>query len=345
MANGKVGFWAKLVGNLSPVGKVWFYSVLALMCCGGVYIGLWISCNLVDHPIDVPYVTADSYYDQQSELEEASKTMWGDDGKLTMMLMGSDAREGEDTSRSDTLMIAFVDLETPSVSLLSIPRDTYVDIAGAGQTKINHAHAYGGQPLTQKTVENFLDIEIDRYLEVDFNGFAALIDALGGVDIEVEQDMYKPEENIDLKAGMQHLDGYDALAYCRWRSDGNGDIGRVERQQKFLQTVADQMISLGTIAKLPKMIGVINDNVTTDFSNKELLALFNTFKNANSFDVYGEMVQGAGEYINGVSYWMPYENQLAGQVAKMQMTPAERAAAYPEGTGEGAGGETAAAAE
>ena len=157
-----------------------------------------------------------------------------------------------------------------------------------------------------------------------------MIDAIGGVDIDVETDMYKPEENIDLKAGLQHLDGEDALAYCRWRGDAKADIGRVERQQKFLTAVAEQMISLGTITKLPKMISVINDNMDTDFSTKELLSLVNTFKNATSFDVYSDMVQGNGEYINGVSYWIPFEEQIPAQVAKMQMTPAERAAAYPE---------------
>lgn len=312
---------------MSPVGKVWFYSVFVLVCCCGLYIGLWASCNLMSHPIDVPYITADSYHDQQDELENAAKTMLGEDGRLTMLLLGADFREGETSARSDTLMVAFVDLETPSVSLLSIPRDTYVEIEGAGQTKINHAFAYGGQPLTRKTVENFLDVEIDRYLMVDFNGFAEMIDALGGVDIEVESRMYKPEEGIDLQPGLQHLNGKDALAYCRWRGDAQADIGRVERQQKFLSAVADQLSSLGTIAKLPRMIGVINDNVETDFSNSELLSLINTFKNGNSIEIYTDMVQGEGQYINGVSYWIPFEDQIPALVEKMKMTPAERAAA------------------
>lgn len=323
------GIFARVTGDMSPVGKTWFYLVFALMCFCGLYIGLWASCNLMSNPIDVPYITADSYHDQQDELANAAKTMLGEDGRLTMLLLGADFREGETAARSDTLMVAFVDLDTPSVSLLSIPRDTYVDISGNGQTKINHAFAYGGQPLTRKTVENFLNIEIDRYLMVDFNGFAEMIDALGGVDIEVEAKMYKPEEGIDLQPGMQHLDGKNALAYCRWRGDAQADIGRVGRQQKFLSAVANQLSSLGTIAKLPRMISVINDNVETDFTNSELLSLINTFKNGNNFDVYTDMVQGQGQgqYINGVSYWMPFEAQIPALVEKMKMTPAERAAA------------------
>ena len=324
------------MGDLSPVGKVWFYLMLVLMCAGGIYIGLWISCNVMAHPIDVPYVTADNYYENQEEMEAAAADITGEDGQLTVMLMGSDARAGDDASRSDTLMIAFVDMETPSVGLLSVPRDTYVEIDGAGMTKINHAFAYGGLPLTKRTTEDFLGIEIDRYLEVDFEGFAALVDAIGGVDINVEQDMYKPEEGINLQAGLQHLDGEDALAYCRWRGDGTGDIGRVERQQEFLKAVAEQMMNLGTIAKLPQMMDIISDNMLTDFTTRELLSVFNTFKNANSLELYTEMVPGTGEYINGVSYWIPDESQIESLVAKMEMSPTERAAAYPEtqsGTG------------
>lgn len=342
MAKENGGFFTRMMGEVSPVGKVWFYFVLLLMCFGGFYIGLWYSCEVKGYPIDVPYVTADNYYENQSQMEEAGKDLMGDDGILTVMLMGSDARDGDEVSRSDTLMLAFIDMETPSVGLLSIPRDTYVNIEGAGQTKINHAHSYGGEPLTRKTVEKFLNTEVDRYVEVDFEGFSALIDAIGGVDIDVETDMYKPEENIDLKKGMQHLDGYNALAYCRWRSDGQGDIGRIDRQQKFLQAVADQLMSLGTIAKLPKMIGVINDNISTDFTTGELLSLMNTFKNGASLNVYAEMVPGEGQYINGVSYWIPYENQIPELVNKMKLSPAERAAAYPEEVG---GDDTEAAAE
>ena len=328
---GKVGFWSRLTGGMTSVGKAWFYIVLLLMCFGGLYIGLWVSCTFAKQPIDVPYVTADNYYERQDELAEVAKSMLGEDGRLTMLLLGADFREGEEQARSDTLMVAFVDMETPSVSLLSIPRDTYVEINGQN-TKINHAFAFGGEPLTANVVEDFLDVEIDRYLQVDFNGFSEMIDAIGGVDINVEEDMYKPEEGIDLKAGQQHLEGDDALAYVRWRGTASADIGRVERQQEFLKAMANQMMSLGTIAKLPKMMDVINDNVETDFTNRELISLFNTFSKANSFNIYSEMVQGEGQYINGVSYWLPFESMIPEQVARMEMTPAERAAAYPPET-------------
>ena len=130
------GFWQRNFGCLSLRAKLWFWGVLAMMIFGGFYIGFWISSQM-DHPIDVPYVTATSYVDSKEQALQTAKDYLGTDDKLTIMLLGCDIRT-DDVGRSDTLLVAFVDLDTPAVDLLSIPRDTYVDLAeGKGLSLIH----------------------------------------------------------------------------------------------------------------------------------------------------------------------------------------------------------------
>lgn len=304
-------------GFMSRQARIWLVMAAAMMICGGLYLGFWLACQQ-PHPIDVPYVTAENYFADKAAAEAAMKDYLGDDNILTVLLLGCDMREGEKSGRSDTIMLAFINLEEGAVNLLSIPRDTRVALAeGKGTTKINHAYAYGGQPLTRKTIESFLDVEIDRYVQVDFNGFAAIIDALGGVDYNVEQRMYKPEESIDLQPGQQKLNGKQALAYVRWRGTATADIGRVERQQKFLNAVLDQVMSSGTIFKLPKLMNEINQSISTDFTVNELLALVEIYKEFPSVSFASDKLPGEGKTINGISYWTYYPNQTAELVAKM----------------------------
>lgn len=299
-------------------GKWWLICCGLLMICGGFYLGFWYSCQQ-PRPIDVPYVTADSYYENQQAAQAVFKDYLGADGVLTVLLLGCDMRDGENVGRSDTIMLAFINLQTGSVNLLSIPRDTRVELAeGRGTTKINHAFAYGKVPLVRKTIENFLNVEIDRYVMVDFEGFADIIDALGGIDYNVEERMLNEWEHIDLQPGQQHLNGSQALAYVRWREPTRADIGRVERQQAFLGAVLDQVMSVGTIFRLPKLLGSINSSLQTDFSLKELSSLVEIYQNFVSINFHSAMVPGEGVYINGISYWQYDAAQTSALVQSMQ---------------------------
>lgn len=303
---------------LSPEAKGWFGVCLLMMVFGGFYLGFWYSCQN-PRPIDVPYVTADSYFENQQAAQEVFKDYLGADGVLTVLLLGCDMREGEASGRSDTIMLAFVDLESGAINLLSIPRDTRVELAeGRGTTKINHAFAYGRVPLTRKTIESFLQVEIDRYVTVDFEGFASVIDALGGIDYDVEQRMLNEWENIDLQPGQQHLNGSQALAYVRWREPLQADIGRVERQQKFLGAVLDQVMSVQTIFRLPQLLNSINNSIQTDFSIKELSSLIDIYKQFGSVSFNSAMVPGDGVYIKGISYWQFDPQQTRELVQQMQ---------------------------
>ena len=146
-----------------------------------------------------------------------------------VMVMGVD-RRADDVGRSDTLMVAALDMDTSKAALLSIPRDTRVAIEDNGYDKINHAYAFGGHSLTQKTVENLLGVSMDHYILVDTKAFSRIIDAIGGVDLNVEKRMYYEDpwdDNgglvIDLYPGEQHLDGDKAIQYVRYR---DGEAGR-----------------------------------------------------------------------------------------------------------------------
>ena len=230
--------------------------------------------------------------------------------KSIVLIMGVDKRE-DDVGRSDTLMIATIDPRLDQATLLSIPRDTRVKIRGLGYDKINAAYSYGGVDLTESTVENFLGIDIDHYVQIDTNSFVKIIDAIGGVDIDVEKRMFYEDpwdDNgglvIDLYPGQQHMDGKTAVTYVRYR-DSEGDIGRVKRQQAFMQACMDKVTSPEIIPRIPKIAREIIDAVETDMSLRQLLELAGSLKAAQQNGLETDMVPGYPLYIDDISYWIP----------------------------------------
>ncbi|MBR1645750.1 MAG: LCP family protein [Selenomonadaceae bacterium] len=230
--------------------------------------------------------------------------------KVTILIMGVDRRE-DDVGRSDTLMIATVDPRLDQATLLSIPRDTRVKIYGRGYDKINAAFAYGGVGLTESTVENFLGIDIDHYILIDTSSFVKIIDAIGGVDIDVEKRMFYEDpwdDNgglvIDLYPGQQHMDGKTAVTYVRYR-DSEGDIGRVKRQQAFMAACLDKVTSPEIVTRIPKILREVIDAVETDMSLRQLLEVAGALKAAQQNGLETDMVPGYPLYIDEISYWIP----------------------------------------
>ena len=240
--------------------------------------------------------------------------------KTVVMLMGVDEREG-DVGRSDTLMIATLDPKKKKAAILSIPRDTRVKIQGHGFDKINAAYAYGGHRLTQSTVEDLLGVEIEHYVLINVNAFTKIIDAIGGVDINVEKRMYYEDpwdDNgglvIDLYPGQQHMDGNTAITYVRYR-DEEGDIGRIARQQKFMQAVMDKLTSPAIIPRIPAIISEVVDCIDTDLSVKQMIEFMSALKDAQSRGLQTEMLPGKPMYIGGISYWLPDLSKLRTTIA------------------------------
>ena len=273
----------------------------------------------------------------QSSLLDRTKTEHKEEllvakDKATIMIMGVDERE-DDVGRSDTLMVATIDPARKETSLLSIPRDTRVAIPKNGYDKINAAYAYGGEKLTQTTVENLLGVRIDHYVIINTHAFQKIVDAIGGIDINVEKRMYyeDPWDDdggliIDLRPGFQHMDGRTAVTYVRYR-DEEGDIGRVRRQQKFMRACVDAVTTPAILPRLPGIISSVIDSVKTDLSVRQMLEFIGTLKESQARGLRTEMVPGRPLYIDEVSYWIPDMAQLRRSMASalgITLSSAER---------------------
>ena len=248
--------------------------------------------------------------------------------KINVLVLGVDERE-DDVGRSDTAFVLTIDTVNKKATMLSIPRDSRVKIAGLGWDKLNHAYAFGGSKLSKSTVENLLGIPIDYTVIVSFKGFMRMIDAIGGITIDVEKRMYyaDPYDDdgglyINLQPGVQILNGRTAIEYVRYRDD-EGDIGRVGRQQKFLKALVQELTKPQIITKLPELIQSFASAVRTDMPVREM-AKYIPF--AGDFAKEGlatEWVDGTPIWVQDVSYWLPDIRALRAKVANIQGVPVD----------------------
>lgn len=207
---------------------------------------------------------------------------WEGKEPVNILLMGVDARgfdEGE-IPRSDSMLVASIDPVKKKMHLFSILRDTYAEIPGHDQNRINTAITHGPK-TAMKAVGDLLGIPIQYYVYTDFQGFMKLVDSIGGVDFYVEKDMKysskadKNEYDIDLKKGMQHLDGNKALQYARFRYDKMGDFTRTERQRELIKAVAKKMQTTTSIMKLPDILNAVSPYIDTNMDVNDMWKLAN----------------------------------------------------------------------
>lgn len=229
---------------------------------------------------------------------------------INILLLGVDKRSS-DGGRSDTMMLLTLDQEKNHLSMVSLPRDTRVEISPGKYEKLNHAYAYGGTKLSQKVVEKLLNIPIDYYVEIDLQAFETFIDDIGGLDIDIEKRMYYEDpydDNggliIDFYPGMQHLNGIEAMEYVRYR-DEEGDIGRIQRQQKFINAVMAKITQPDIILKLPKIVSHIVSKIDTDLPTGEILKFIPELPKIKENGLSSYMLPGTPAYIDGVNYWLP----------------------------------------
>ncbi|MBH8577366.1 LCP family protein [Nostocaceae cyanobacterium CENA369] len=224
---------------------------------------------------------------------------------------------------SDVMLLIKFDPETKKVVMLSIPRDTRTEIEGHGMKKINAANVEGGPALTAKTVSNVLGgVGIDRYIRINVLGVGKLIDALGGVTVYVPKDMKYQDDSqhlyINLKAGKQHLNGDQALQLLRFRHDELGDIGRIQRQQMVIRALIDQTVNPVTVAQLPKILNVVKENIDTNLTVEELVALVGFGVRTNRSNMEMLLLPGRFSEKNeyDASYWLPSKNSIAKLMAQ-----------------------------
>jgi len=220
-------------------------------------------------------------------------------GGQRVVLLGSDARADE-VSRSDTIVVT-----KAGGGMLAVPRDTLVAIPGVGEDKINAAYANGGAELTAETLENLTAVRINDYVVVNFGGVEEIVDAMGGITLEVDNPIQVGIDGrrVSIPAGTQELDGPQALAYVRYRGGPTADIGRIGRQQKFLRELAQQSTSLANLPRLPATAAAAWRNIDTNMN--PLQAARFAIRTRLSGIEGAELYPGTPQYIGGISYWVP----------------------------------------
>jgi LCP family protein required for cell wall assembly len=235
---------------------------------------------------------------------------------MNLLLVGSDNRSGLTPAqikelavgtvavaagaRSDTMLLVHISKARDSAVIISFPRDSLVTIpehvsssdstkmVPARQNKLNAAFSFGGAPLLIQTIEGETGLRIDHYIEINFLGFKSIIDALGGIDVCVKRSIDDPKSHLVVAAGLQTLNGIDSLKYVRTRYfDGQGDIGRMKRQQEFMSAVLRKATSTGTLLNPIKLVSFFNaaiGTITTDnqFNKNDLLTLGKQLKNLSA---------------------------------------------------------------
>jgi len=282
------------------VNPVFTVLLLILLLSGGLWCGYTVTGLVLPDP--------------QAGLTDEQKEMLNN---VNILVLGCDEREGENQARADVIIVATIRPDEKEISMFSIPRDTRVTIEGHGKDKINHAMAYGGIPLITDSVELLLGIQIDHAVKVNFDGFINVIDALGGVNIDVPEKMYKPLEAIDLLPGYQTLYGEDALAFVRWRGDGTGDYGRIARQQQFIAALTEKVKNM-SIGQALDVLDAVMDSIETDMSVREMTSYATNLIGLNSEKVHTYSFVGGSVYINGVNYVEPDMAAIQEIVEKMQ---------------------------
>jgi polyisoprenyl-teichoic acid--peptidoglycan teichoic acid transferase len=220
----------------------------------------------------------------------------------------SKSRQFKEATRTDALILATFNPKDGSVKMVSIPRDSYVYIPAKDRyDKINHAHVYNGVKGTVETVEQLFDIQIDYYVKMNFYAFIDVVDALGGIEVEVPYDISEKDAEdynnaIVLKKGLQTLNGEEALALARTRKKDN-DIERGKRQQEIIKAIVKKAASVGSITKYDDVIKAIGKNMKTNLTFDEMMALASYVASGSNLNIESYALKGSDDYTNKGYYY------------------------------------------
>ena len=276
------------------------------------------------------YQTMKAANESYSELERGDKSgkreaavEFGEDPVSLLLLGVEDYASGGKGGRADTIMVATFNPKLKTMKLLSIPRDTKVYIPYKDKKdKINHSYNKGVD-ATIETVEDFLDIPIDYYATVNFEGFKSIIDEIGGVEVNVPFDFWEysdtsPRRKIEFKEGPAKLDGEEALAYARMRKqDKNGDFGRNDRQKEIVMSAIDSLISPKNILKIDDIAEHVGDNVQTNIKMSQGLSFVTSFTSFSSESIETLKLEGSNSN-SSVYYYLPDEESVESIQAELK---------------------------
>lgn len=292
-----------------------------------IFSFIYIIANNTLFSKDTKTVTTDIYSDDLNNKDKESKEV---KDEILFLILGVDSNDLDKYSgiRTDTMILSRVNLKTGQINLLSIPRDTRTMINGK-LDKINHAHSKGGVDLTLRTVREFLNIDLDYYVKVNYEAVREVVDAIGGVEIDVPRRMKYDdttpgkEFHVDINKGLQTLDGDKSLEFLRWRKNNDntgypdGDVGRVKAQQMFVKELIDQTLSLKNVFKLPKLVKTYYDYVDTNISIKTMLKATTIKKDGILENINTNTIPGEGRTISGVSYYIYEEEETENLIREM----------------------------
>ena len=337
----------KRSGRRKPIGLYALTSALALivLLCAGLSVVLasigpgtllalrdrWLGRNLQETVTTIGQV---------AQVIATEQDVWPtpDNGRVTILLMGLDARDKleEGASRTDVMTLVTIDPISKTAALLSIPRDLYVPLPGYKEPqRINTAYLWGdlnhlpggGPGFAEQTITYNFGIPLQRYAIIDFEGFKGIVDAVGGVDIDVPHEIVDDEyptpdygtEVLRIPAGRVHMDGDLALKYVRTRH-GDSDFGRLQRQQQVMLAIRDKAVSIGSLNRVPEVLNAISDSLQTDLTLPEILSLAKKWgqiprENIHNYRIDETMIQ---PYVTpqGAQVLLPDRDKIAAVVAQ-----------------------------
>lgn len=240
-------------------------AALAVFCVGFFFVGDALP----------GFVGAGTFDGETRELAERRDLS---EEPINILAVGTDERpDGESEGmgvRADVIMLARILPETGEIRLLSMPRDLFVEISPGVEDRVNAAYASGGVEQTARAVEGYTGVEIDNHAVVDFAGFEDVVDAAGGVEVDIREGEYPAGSGIE--EGRQKLSGEQALFYARYRGTSGGDLDRIPRQQQILAALRKDALAPGSVTKFPEMARVAGENVGTDIGLEDSFAIGKT---------------------------------------------------------------------
>ncbi|MGG1911816.1 LytR family transcriptional regulator [Priestia megaterium] len=275
--------------------KITMAIILVLILGVGAYAySIW-------HSVEKTFTQTHEPLNRDVSEKRSEKVSFSKRDPISILLLGVDQRSG-DRGRSDSLILMTVNPKDQSMKMVSIPRDTRTEIVGKGTTdKINHAYAFGGVDMAVNTVEKFLDVPVDYYVQVNMESFKDIVDAVGGVT--VNNDLNFDYDGYSFKKGNLTLDGKEALAYSRMRKqDPRGDFGRQMRQRQIIEGVIEEGASVQSLANYGTILDTIGTNVRTNLTFDDMKQIQSNYKDARH-NVEQLQVDGKGEKIDGIYYY------------------------------------------
>ncbi|MFP7492488.1 LCP family protein [Terribacillus saccharophilus] len=277
--------------------RIWLRVLLSIIVLLILVVGIFAFLTVNNARSTVSNIQKSTSAIDQKEVQKKVEN----NEKINVLLLGVDEREG-DVGRSDALMVMSLDPANDSMKIVSIPRDTRAEIVGNGTTeKINHAYARGGVDMSINTVENFLDIDLDYFVEMNMEGLSDLVDAVGGITVNSQLEF--TQDGYDFTQGETSMDGKKAMAYVRMRKeDPNGDFGRNARQRQVIQAVVDKGASIKSVNKIDDLLDVLGNNVQTNIDFSTMTNLFQNYRNVRK-NTENYQMQGSGTTIDRTYYY------------------------------------------